>query len=268
MMRFLLKRIIIKKSGNPIKLSNKKGVYLIEAAILLPLFILGIVAIISIIPAICKSEEIIFQCVDEMRLECVKTQVRNNNLILPFETMNRVSGKDKAIRSFIAYNRIYRGKSGHMDEMIDLNWSTTIKQPTLTGLFSNIKFKGKLISRGFVGFEKELNPTPKSEFDKEKSANTVIIFPNEGRKYHGKSCRTLRQGARAEILTRKFKKSHKPCKLCKSKNMPIMSQVYVINDSRTYHRKECSQIKRNYIEIDKSIAESRNYEPCKICGGQ
>ena len=61
-----------------IRLFEKRGSYLVEAAIILPIFILGLIAIISVIPAISKAERVVFQTSDEMRLECIKSIMRNS----------------------------------------------------------------------------------------------------------------------------------------------------------------------------------------------
>ena len=47
---------------------KKRGSYLVESAIILPFFILGLIAIISVIPVISKSERVVFQTCDEVRL--------------------------------------------------------------------------------------------------------------------------------------------------------------------------------------------------------
>ena len=247
----------------------KKGSYLVEAAVILPIFILGLIAIISVIPAISKAERVVYQSCDEMRLECMKSVYIKNPLALPSRTMLRCSESDKAIKNFYAYSTIYRSNSDHMDEMINLKWHTNVIQPTLIGLFDNISLSGKMIGRSFVGYERSHAPTDRSKFEETLESKPVYIFPNEGSKYHGKNCRVLKYAAEVSVLTRSFKKKHKPCKLCKAKNIALSEYVYTFNNGDVrYHRASCNLVRKRYINIDISIAKKRGYQPCKICGGQ
>ncbi len=256
----------IKKKA--LKMHKKRGSYLVESAIILPFFILGLIAIISVIPVISKSERVVFQTCDEVRLECIKSVYIQNPVDLPARTMFRCQKSDKAIKNFLAYTTIYRGNSGHMDEMINLKWNTNVIQPTLVGFFDNISLNGKLIGRSFVGYERSTNPTDRSTFEENIESKPVYIFPNEGSKYHGRNCRILNSAATVNVLTPSFKKKHKPCKLCKAKHISLSEYVYTFNNGDVrYHSASCNLVKKRYIRIDLSIAEKRGYEYCKICGG-
>lgn len=252
-----------------LQLHKKRGSYLVEAAIILPFFILGLIAIISVIPVISKSERVVYQTCDEMRLECIKSVYIKNPVDFPARTMLRCRGSDKAIKNFLAYSTVYRGNSAHMDEMINIKWHTNIIQPTLIGLFDNISLKGKLIGRAFVGYERTHDPTERNRFEENLESKPVYIFPNEGRKYHGSNCRILNSAATLNVLTSSFKKHHKPCKLCKAKNISLSEHVYTFNNGDVrYHSASCNLVKKRYIKIDLSIAEKRGFVPCKICGGR
>lgn len=251
-----------------LKIYRKRGSYLVEAAIILPIFILGLIAIISVIPAISKSERVVYQTCDEMRLECIKSVYIKNPVALPARAMFRCRESDKSIKNFFAYSTVYRGNSAHMDEMINLKWKTNVVQPTLAGMFDNISLKGKVLGRSFAGYERTHNPTDRSEFEDNHESRPVYVFPNEGSKYHGANCRVLKSAAEVNVLTPSFKKKHKPCKLCKARNIPLSEYVYTFNNGDVrYHRASCNLVKRRYIKIDISIAEKRGFEPCKICGG-
>ncbi len=247
---------------------NKMGSYIVEAAVLLPIFILGIVAIISVLPAIAKSERIVYQTADEMRLESISSAFVQSRALISGKVIARVKSSDSSIKGFIAYSDIYREPSGHMDEMISMNWRGQLKQPSLTGIFDDIRISGRLIGRAFVGYERSATPADRSIFETSQDGIPVFVFPNEGRKFHGKDCRILTSNVNIEVLTQKFKRSHKPCKICKAKSIPLMNRVYVFKggDIR-YHRESCSTVKRRFIQMDKSIAVKRGYQRCKICGG-
>lgn len=251
-----------------LKLCKKRGSYLVEAAIILPIFILGLIGIISVIPAISKAERVVYQTCDEMRLECIKSAYIKNPLSLPSRTMLRCRESDKAIKNFFAYSTVYRSNSAHMDEMINLKWNTDVVQPTLAGMFDNISLKGNLIGRAFVGYERNHSPTERSAFEDSRESRPVYIFPNEGSKYHGEDCRVLKSAAEVNVLTPSFKKRHKPCKLCKAKNISLSEYVYTFHSGDVrYHRASCNLVKKRYIKIDLLIAEKRGYKACKICGG-
>lgn len=249
-------------------IKNKIGSYIVEAAILLPIFILGIVAIISVLPAMAKAERIVYQVSDEMRLECISSAFVQSEVLLPMKVTTRVESSDVAVRGFFAYSDIFRQSSGHMDEMISLHWRGRVKQPSLTGIFNDIRITGSVVGRAFVGAERSVSPGDRRMFESKQDSVPVFIFPNEGRKFHGRNCRMLTSNVSKAVLTERFKKSHKPCKICKAKSIPMMNNVYVFKsgDSR-YHRESCSILKRRFIQMDMSIAVKRGYQRCKICGG-
>lgn len=250
-------------------IKNKIGSYIVEAAIILPIFILGIVAIISILPAVAKAERVVYQASDEMRAECISSAFVKSRVLLPGRTIARVEGSDTSVKDFIAYSYIYRQPLGHMDEMINLNWHCQVKQASLAGIFDNIKLEGRMVGRAFVGTEKQRSPCDRSVFEDNQDSIPVYIFPNEGRKFHNKDCHILTSNVKVEVLTKSFKRSHKPCRICRAKSIPLMNNVYVFKsgDGR-YHKENCSIVKRRFIQMDKSIAEKRGYQRCKICGGE
>ena len=61
----------------------KRGSYIVEATIVVPVFILAVLMLISIIPIAASCENVIFSSADELRLESVKSAFRKNRAALP-----------------------------------------------------------------------------------------------------------------------------------------------------------------------------------------
>lgn len=250
------------------RIINRKGNYIVEASIVLPVFIIAVVMIISIIPIISQAENTLFIMVEEQKAEDIKANFRSNAAALPAISTLRVSEANERLEDFTSYSLKYKYESKGIDNLIEQRYKGSFKNFSPLGIFNDVSIKGKIVSRAFVGSERNITPLSKGDFSKEEESNLVYVFPESGEAYHGKTCRVLKAKAKSEILSQDIRGKFKPCKLCKSKKASVGAHVFCFeNDGYAYHLSGCSALTRYYVEMEKEIAIERGYRQCSICGG-
>ena len=65
------------------KRRTKRGSYIVEAAVIVPVFIVAVLMLIAIVPAMATCENTVFSAVDELRLESIKSAFRKNPAAVP-----------------------------------------------------------------------------------------------------------------------------------------------------------------------------------------
>lgn len=258
--------MILKKRFNII--SNKKGMYILEAAITLPVFIIAVFLLIFIIPAIKDFEETVYISCDTLKLESMKAAFAEDKVSGPVIAAVRIKKKKNFRSSYDVKGYRYLFSKGDIDDLIELKYSSRFSANNPLGHISRIKFEEQLITRGFTGKYNRSIKTSREDFLKGEESKKVYIFPENGRKYHNKKCKHLGTSCRRMVLTDNIRKKYKGCKLCKSKNIKKGDVVYCFeNSGRVYHRGNCSSVDRFYIEIEKEVAKKKGYQGCVSCGG-
>lgn len=249
-----------------IRKSNKKGNYILEAVITVPVFIMAVMIIISIVPIIGDCERITYDTVDEMTLEAAKSYFRENPVALPQAVTHRIYSEDMDVKSYRIKSYKYLYRDNGIDDLISVSFTSVFSRKNPLGLFSSVVFDGKVVCRGFTGTLHKLRPeSAKSE---EKDNRTVYIFPQWGMRYHDKDCTYVKSNCRLVYLSQTVKKSYSPCKLCKAKNSYIGTPVFCFSSSgEVYHIAGCRVIDKYYVEVSKGEAEQKGYTPCTKCGG-
>ncbi len=91
---------------------DKRGSYILEAVIVMPVFIAAVVALMSLVPVAATCENMVFAAADEMRLESVKSAFRQNRLALPSLAKQRIRRENPKISSYqtVFYRYLLRGR--------------------------------------------------------------------------------------------------------------------------------------------------------------
>ena len=127
---------------------------------------------------------------------------------------------------------------------------STVKNPVSTK---------KIVFRPFVG--ESLQRTP---YDMSR----VYVFPKSGERYHTRSCYILQGGGVELLLTEKVRAEKEPCRICNPQKLPNGASIYVVQfESGIYHRQSCPTITKDYVCMSRSEAIAQGYTPCHICGG-
>ena len=247
---------------------TKKGSYIVESVIVVPIFIMAVVMLMSIVPIIAACENVNFATADEMRLECIKTAFRKNPAALPVTVKHRVYSENKNVNSYqtVFYRYLYTAKG--IDDLVSLDFHVNFKEKNPLGLFSSVNYKGKITARAFTGTLQKQAPAERQEFEEEKESHIVYIFPEWGKRYHNQSCTYVRSNCQMVYLSQDTKKKYSACKLCQAKTAQAGSPVFCFRASgEVYHLAGCRMIDKYYIEIEREEAESKWYTPCSKCVG-
>lgn len=244
---------------------TKQGSYLVEAVIVVPIFILAVLALISMIPVTAACERMIFATTDEMRLESAKSAFRKNPAALPPLLAHRITEENREVTDYdTTYYRYLYEKNG-IEDLFSISFRSFLQEKNTLGLFDHIEFQAKVTARAFTG---KLHRKPPNGAQEEDEDKTVYVFPEWGMKYHQRQCTYVRANCQMVYLSQKTKRQYAPCKLCKAGSAPIGSPVFCFNQNgQVYHLAECRTVDRYYVEMDKHSAVEKGYRPCSKCGG-
>lgn len=244
---------------------NKRGSYIVEAAIVLPFFIILFVMLIWFIPMIRTAEEATFIMSDEMALESLESNFIKDPFTAPILAEKRILSYKGGFDTFIISPAGYMYTEGKLDKLISLKYFGIFNGNNDLLNINSVKFKGKITCRAFVGDERKGGGGGKELFNKNEQYEEVYIFPENGECYHKKNCKYLKSAYESHFLSGKIKKHYKPCKICNSKNAVYGQMIFYFPDGKSYHLPNCKAVDKYYIKIDKKDAEKRGYRPCSYC---
>lgn len=249
------------------KFLDKRGSYILEAVIVMPVFIAAVVALMSLVPAAAACENMVFAAADEMRLESVKSAFRQNRLALPSLAKQRIRRENPKISSYQTVFYRYLYEEGEIEDLFSLSFYAEFSQKSPAAVFDSVVFSGRVTARAFTGKLHKTPPTPGEDLEEEEKL--VYIFPEWGMKHHGKSCTYVKANCQMVYLSPDTQKGYAPCSLCNASSAQIGSPVFCFTESGSvYHLRECRIVERYYVEMKKSDAQSKGYTPCSKCGGE
>ncbi len=248
---------------------NKKGFLTIEAAIFLPIFIIGVLTFAYLIKFMSVQEAAFHSFTDEARVLGSESSI--NPLAAPFfelKLKDRIydeNGSD--ISNVNLQHFLYLYPAHGMTDMIsmDLNYDVNIKLPI--PFYKRIPVSESLLFRGFVGKKGNGDPLPFEEMEKEKESDLVWVFPRAGGRYHGESCTYITSEPRQMTLSIQIRRRYDPCSTCDASDFPDGTLVYCFKTGDSYHVGSCPIVDKYVISIEKEVAVRRGYTACSKCGG-
>lgn len=236
-----------------------RGAYIVEAALVLPLFILAMLLMVNVIPVIGKCENITYGAAEEMRMEMAKSAFRRDPVAFPVLLSARVYKENSRVEHFLVTGYRYRYAAGDEDDLISVRFACRFSQPDPFGIFRKIRFQGALMGRAYTG----------SYYKGQKQEQDLVcVFPEEGRCYHSKTCTHVKANCRQTYLTGEIRKKYRSCPNCKSGKAKIGTPVFCFEAyGEAYHLAGCRAVKRYYIEISRRSAKESGYVACSKCGG-
>ena len=248
-------------------LTSKKGNYLVEAAISLPVFIIAVMVMSSVILMYACIEDCNFIAANELRRGAAEAAVADTAVAVPYRLKNEITSKHSQIQSARLTDAGIRTERWGVDELIAVRYRLALETPNPLGIKANAHYDLSLVTRAYVGRERNVRRMTEDEFMDDDSV-PVFIFPKRGEKYHSDGCGFLRADSRPGTLGRSVRKKYKSCPLCRSGKAGDGTLIYFFPSAgEDYHLPGCSSLQRNYIEIDKATALERGYTPCSKCGG-
>lgn len=241
---------------------DKKGMYIVEASIILPLFIASMVMVIGIIPIISTCENIVFSCADELRMDAARSAFKKSHAAYPVSASSRVLSENGGISAFLVTSYRTGVTENGIDDLILTRFTARFRPGISIISVNGIKFTGNIAARAYTGSYHKVG----DDYD----GTIVYVFPERGEKYHRKGCRYLEAHCHMTILTDEVMMKYHACPLCDAKRAHLGQQVVVFERAgEAYHMPGCRQVKKEkyYTETIKSSAEHAGYSPCSVCGG-
>lgn len=256
----------MEKSTNLRNVTNKKGSYILESTIALPVFMIAIVVMSSIILMFSCIEDANFIMANEIRRSAAEAIVVDSSILLPERVENKITSNHSQVANISMMDYCYRAEKWNQDELILLKYQMLLETKSPLNLASRASYDVSLVTRAYVGKERVLDNMSEEEMNAD--ASPVYIFPKRGEKYHSRDCRVLTLSIKSGILNGDIKGKYKACSVCHSKKAEPGSKVYYFpDDGEAYHVEGCPVLERNYIEVEKRVAVKRGYTACSKCGG-
>lgn len=183
---------------------NKRGSYIVEAAMSLPVFIICIVSLALVIKIIASIEGIIFdQTCMLHRMQMDAPQIYAS-----------ARGDNYRVKRF----RYMYSKSG-IDDLISLDTESKFRVENPIGVHGKIDIDLRIIARAYTGVRLKSGTLSEEDFHNGESV-PVIVFPKYGIRYHRKDCRySVQEYAGEEIRLEMQKndaenKGYEACLIC------------------------------------------------------
>ena len=147
-----------------IEKTGKKGSYVTEAAIVMPVLILSVCAMVLIIKIAAVCEGIWFAEVEEMRNAGLDTYKKITNVSLCKKIEEKVLSSEKSLTDF----KVEECKSLHerngIKDLISINSKADFNVVNPIGIDGKITLNTKIISRAFTGTLRDSSPLPEADF--------------------------------------------------------------------------------------------------------
>ena len=164
---------------------NRRGSYIAEAALTLPVFILCVTALALIIRIIAVCENIGFVTA----LEARDISLSSVSLCTEKNIEKRVCEENPRLTDFRITNLDYLYSDGNIDDLIGINSISIFTVDNPAGIYGQIEFTQGLLLRGFTGACRGEEPLSEEDFTGYEKSQPVIVFPKYGIRYHVKTCR-------------------------------------------------------------------------------
>lgn len=248
--------------------NTKRGSVTVEAAIILPLFIIAFLTISYTIKLIETEEDVVNSMTDEARYIAAYAYIEKTGTGIKNRIENRIEN-DGAAEDFrikkVRY--LYGNISNNGLISIDADYTVVNRMPIK--MREDFYRSTGIMFRGFVGKD---NTDSVFSFDLMETADdgTVVwIFPNAGERYHNENCSYIKVYPVQCILTDEIRKGYAPCRICRPDEYGNGHIVYCFKKTgKAYHSAQCSTVDRYVVEITKYEAIESGYTKCSKCGGE
>lgn len=249
---------------------TKEGNLAVEASIILPILIIGILTIGYLIKINSTNDNVMSICIDEARQLNIQSYTiagKAEAIGFPKKLEKRLQEENTDSESFDISNFKYLYTSKGIKNLISFEVRYKIGSNFPLNFSEEIVGREKILTRAFVGSNQYSQSKGFEKMEEEEESELVWIFPMWGKKYHKEECTYIRTSAAKVMLNSNIRKKYKPCKLCKSQMLKNGEYVYCFFYSgNSYHTGFCSTVEKYVIKIEKSEAQRKGYESCIKCG--
>lgn len=246
---------------------NKKGSYVVEAAISLPIFLIAVMTMSTVILMFSCIENANFIAATEMRRAAIEAHFSPTGAAVSRRIIAGIEGTSSVVKGQRVVDMAYMTKRWDIDKLIAVKISMHMHVANPINIAANANYDVSFVTRAYVGKKNKKSPMSDAEMGNE-NANSVFIFPKLGRKYHNSKCTYKNSIFHKSRLTNEIRSRYKGCAICKSKNAVDGAIVYYFpSTGESYHIGTCRTLTKQYIEMERRIAIRRGYKPCSKCGG-
>ena len=252
---------------------TRRGSMAVEAAILLPLLIIGILTLGYLLKFCMVSEGVHHALTDEAHRAMTEAPALVIPVVSEQSILKRIADESRGDVQGAKADRFLYPAAGvsvggraytHLIA-ISVSYDTPLKLPRL--FLGEIKGERSALARAFVGKTQGGAAMPFSEME-DGGGGPVWIFPRAGERYHGAHCSYIENNPREVLLSSAIRSRYAPCKLCSPSGRRDGTLVYCFETSgRAYHLAECTLVERYVIEVSRDDAEKQGYTACSKCGG-
>lgn len=245
---------------------NKKGSYLVEAAMVFPIFVIATIILFTIVSMFAAAENTVFSVCDQLRLADLEAAFVKEAISLPMATIIRVKGENPGFSHVLVTDYDYLHEADGMKDLISISLSGNYKLLNLIPIPRLNIVTERVRSRAFTGL---YNPTSSGDSLSEPDyPDKVYVFPAYGGRYHNRNCSFLNPACQRVFLTDKIKQDFNPCSICGSGEVQVGSSVYCFfTAGEVYHKSGCSMVSKYFEEMERADAVAHGYIPCAACGG-
>ncbi len=241
---------------------TKRGTVTVEAAIILPVFLIALLTIGYTIRTIGASECVMHAMADECRL--IQTYAYDVKLgaAYPLKLENRLDETEEIDRFTVEEFDYLFG-----DGYIRLDGEYAVRNRMPIRLHSDFIQEEGLFFRGFVPHD---NSGEIYSFDRmqcEDDGSTVWVFPRAGERYHDENCTYIQRYPRQVLLIDDIRSKYEPCRFCRPEEYANGHVVYVFQWGDVYHDGSCTLVDRYVVPMSRKEADSHGYGACSRCGG-
>ena len=247
-------------------INTKRGFLSLEAALLLPVFIVGILTFGFLIKVIAAEANIIHAMADEGGKLSVRAYSMRIAPDFGMTLKKRLAAENSGIEDIHVETFQYLYRAQGKDDLIALRVSAQMKVKLPIVLYDGFELSETLLFRGFTGRERIPERIRFDEMEMEEESHIVWVFPTAGTKYHEETCRYIRVEARQGFLDARIQSQYKACALCRPDESSRGSVIYYFQSSgEAYHKGDCYIVDRYVISMEEADAVKKGYTPCMVC---
>ncbi len=246
------------------KLKMEKGSYVVESAIIIPIFIVAALSIIIFIRAYETNWKVNNILKDEVGLSAARASVLETDIFLRGRIDKRINeiGNINVNDVNISYSLKYKDFDNLV--RVALDYSLNIKVPIFA--IGDYNKTAQALGRKFVGDIKSKETVTFDDMERDDDSHIVYVFPRDGERFHRLNCRVVAPKAEKVLLSDDIRASYTACEVCCKKKIDNGDTVIVFNGyGKRFHLSQCSFIKKQIEKIQRKTAEEKGYSPCKIC---
>ena len=242
--------------------NTKRGSVTLEAAIILPVFIIAAVTVSYCINLAVATESVTSAVCDEARPAAQRMYIVPVPAGIARNMENRVADDGVFVDRYDVTSVRFINDTVYLKSEFNVKNRMPVRLRDDFTISCDIKF------RGFTGRENRGTLFTFDEMEKDDGSAIVWVFPAAGERYHKETCSYIEVCPRQMVLSSEIRRKYSPCRLCRPEDLSDGQFVYCfITSGRAFHTGECTTVDRYVVSMTRRQAAEEGYSPCSRCGG-